>query len=665
MKAFKLSIITLLAAVAQLSMAQNLKLSTSYPIPGQKVKLTYNPAGTPLEGKPQIGATLFYITGNVQASCQNINLHIAGTQWEGNFTVPVNSKAFFIKPFVPEVEPLFLHMEKEIDNNHDKGYVYMVYQNKVPVKGAYAAISSIYWGGGSSWGKIKSDVPVAFQSLQKELTLYPVLKADYNRNYILLLANVNKEQHPEVIATTADSLAGLSNEADNRIAITLYKMLKDTVKGKQVTEHIKTTYPNGDQAKVEAIAAIRAQEDADKQLQLFTAYTQRFAANPYPDNKDEQYLYTYMLSPVIKSYVKKGDYAMADQLINKVNDESTKTSYYNMAANGIIKQEKDYATALSFLSKAEAIVFKIKANPGKYNKQTLTTQEYLKFQNADLDESTDLRAMILYKQNKVAEALELEEPVYARSGPNYIDFKQHYALFLTANKQYQKAMDILAALVKRGRPSDEVKTELKKNYVALHQNETGYDEYLAALNTDAKTQALDKMAKTMINNPAPQFALKDFEGKTVSLASLKGKVVVIDFWATWCGPCKASFPGMQMAMNKYKDNPEVKFLFIDTWEKGTGYEPAVKQFIADNKYPFHVVFDETDAKGKQGKVVAAFNVEGIPTKFVIDKTGNIRFKKVGYNADNQKLVEELSAMIDMAAKPVVPQGQKVTAVFDK
>jgi len=154
---------------------------------------------------------------------------------------------------------------------------------------------------------------------------------------------------------------------------------------------------------------------------------------------------------------------------------------------------------------------------------------------------------------------------------------------------------------------------------------------------------LEELRKSMMNEKAPVFALVDLDGKKVDLGELKGKVVVVDFWATWCGPCKASFPGMQKMVSKYKDDPNVKFVFIDTWERGEEKPKNASDFISNNKYSFHVLMDNDD------KVVAEYKVEGIPTKFVIDKKGMIRFKAIGFDGSDDKLINELTAMIDMAA----------------
>lgn len=145
----------------------------------------------------------------------------------------------------------------------------------------------------------------------------------------------------------------------------------------------------------------------------------------------------------------------------------------------------------------------------------------------------------------------------------------------------------------------------------------------------------------MINQIAPNFSLIDLAGNTISLQDFKNKTIVIDFWATWCGPCVASFAGMQKAVEKFKANDNVKFLFINSWERGEGIEKRVAEFIKEKNYPFHVLLD------LKNEVVTVYEVEGIPTKFIVDKNGNIRFKSVGFGGDTERMVEELSQMIDL------------------
>lgn len=132
--------------------------------------------------------------------------------------------------------------------------------------------------------------------------------------------------------------------------------------------------------------------------------------------------------------------------------------------------------------------------------------------------------------------------------------------------------------------------------------------------------------------PAPSFSLQDPEGKTHSLDDYAGRVVVLDFWATWCSPCEAVMPQIQEVHERYKDRGVAVF-GVNAWETG---DPA--QFMANRQLTYGLLLEGD-------RVAADYGVTGIPTMVVIDPAGRIVFREVGASTT---LADRLSKAIDQA-----------------
>ncbi len=183
---------------------------------------------------------------------------------------------------------------------------------------------------------------------------------------------------------------------------------------------------------------------------------------------------------------------------------------------------------------------------------------------------------------------------------------------------------------------------MKKIYNAKNKSDKGYEQYLASLkNADKGKELKEKVQNLLINKNMPDFELLDQHGKKVRLSAQKGKIVVLDFWASWCAPCKGAFPGMKLAVDHFKNDPNVVFYFINTQERKPDMKEYVTNYMKENGYPFTVLLD-TDSKASK-----AAGVGPIPHKMVVGPNGKLRFSEVGYMGSTSELADEIIEMVNM------------------
>lgn len=128
------------------------------------------------------------------------------------------------------------------------------------------------------------------------------------------------------------------------------------------------------------------------------------------------------------------------------------------------------------------------------------------------------------------------------------------------------------------------------------------------------------------------FLLKDLAGKNVSFNNYKGKVLFINLWATWCGPCRAEMPGIQSLSEKLKGE-QVEFIMLSVDKEAA--LPKVKSYLENNQFTFPVFMPHE-------YLPEQFQVPSIPTTFIVSKNGKILMKEVGTrNYDTSKMVDFL------------------------
>ncbi|MGV3657461.1 MAG: TlpA family protein disulfide reductase [Chitinophagaceae bacterium] len=610
------------------------------PKPGDVITITYEPSGTLLGTIKPIEA-VYYLLGYAPGGYKMLaadDLPLTKQKKKYVGTIKTDTAAALLT--------LGFSADKKYDNNENNGYYILLNEEEKPRKGAYSSLAVFYQYDGQRIGW-ESNNEKALSALQKEMELHVSTKKELLPMYLRLLNSVKKEEGPALVQKEIETFlkGGLKTEEDYITLQNLYGVTKQPEQAKLVGELIKQKFPNGKWLVNETMNKFYPEKDPAKKLAMLRDIETKIENNedwkPLKNNLDffrQQYLSTY---------VSKKDWDGLRKAMKEIqfDNKSQMASFYNSTAWNMQEDSTELALAEELSRFATSYTKSEMTKPTTPKPSYLTTKQWETNRKNMYGMFADTYAMIMYRMGQYKKGLPYakEAAIDIHKGAD-AEQNNTYALLAEKVLPAKKYKQELEDFVKAGKATADIKDILKRAYIKEKGSEAGFDDYVTALMKESMMKMMAELRKKMLDETAPSFALLDLGGNKVDIKDLKGKVVVADFWATWCGPCIASFPAMQKMVNKYKDNDKVKFVFINTWENADDKAKLAGDFIAKSKYNFHVLMDNED------KVVQQFKVDGIPTKFVIDGNGVIRFKSVGYNSSEDLMMAELDAMIDLAAQ---------------
>lgn len=463
---------------------------------------------------------------------------------------------------------------------------------------------------------------------------------DKFQKYLPIIEKGSIQQKDSLTNVLLNEIKSYKTEQEFRTTINILRSLGKEQQQASVEAIAKKKYPKGSLTRDAFITDVFYNASTVQEKEK--AYNDLTKKWPSKNFSEELLTYDYVLANLAQGFANDGNAPKAIHYLGEMKEKFWRGNGY-LPVGQILLSAGDTVTAAPILKTAmdDSYYYLSLPEDQKDNKARFASMGYASSMSAYVN--------ILVAQKKYNDALGYIENAL-KSAPEQADgLATVYYKSLIGTGRKLEAYNILTKLYTKGQFA--VENDLKKLYLELNGSAQGYENFNASLKETLTQTIRDHIKEMATFKPAPNFELLNLKGEKVSLASLKGKVVVLDFWATWCQPCVRSFPGMKAAQESYANDKDVQFLFMNTWERDKNYKENVLSFITKNNYPFEVLYD--DQKDPQtGEVMAAkFGVKGIPAKFIIDKEGNIRYFLTGSTPNVDYIKLEMKELIEAAKKP--------------
>lgn len=610
------------AQYSNLQPIEEVKMSAGTPI-----RYTYDPQHTRLRDADSVEVALIISSLNGFASI-DLKAVKKGKLWETEFVLPDTACALALR----------FKGEDMNDDNHGNGYIYTIYKKETPVRGAGVAAAGILIRCKRILSLGSDHATRALALYEKEFKKDPSLKEGKELDYYSALVYAKKREVYPVLDKKADSLLRMEfSEKRWSLAAGLWQLTgkraeADSLKDKIMERTGGKTGP-GERFWQHFLGL----QSADSMLAILQ---EQIKLKPVPEEKDLSFLTAITLSELAK----QGNPDKAWEYRHLLNGSDLRPGTFHQIAKAFIDAGKRLSDADSLLKVAVQIPH---FDPGKgsYLPPADLRNSYIQNQAEYYNTYADLRK----RQGNIQEAIAFQRMAVQYAGRRNSTYNETLISYLRVAGQDQELIKEASSFIAAGNGSPSMKDRIRE----IFGDKEKLRPYLDSIENMANTKMQRQLEFDMIRKKMPAFQLTKTDGTPVSLESLKGKVVVLDFWATWCVPCKRSFPAMQMALERYKKDTGVVFLFVNTWESMPREKRVaeINGFLKKNAYDFQVMLDAPLGTGSRSyQLATALAVEGIPVKYIIDRNGDIRFVSLGFTGDSNRMVAELSNMIGIAIK---------------
>jgi peroxiredoxin len=245
-------------------------------------------------------------------------------------------------------------------------------------------------------------------------------------------------------------------------------------------------------------------------------------------------------------------------------------------------------------------------------------------------EAKDPESQLTALVDKIREKLQAGERTEAALAAEIKEFDA-----LLAEHAGEKTEAVAQILFMKATLYTEVFENPEEGIKLLEQLKRDFPDTERAKGVDGTVAMMRKQAQLAVGKPFPDFQEKDLEGKPLSIANYKGKVVLVDFWATWCGPCVAELPHVLEAYQKHHANGfEIVGISLDSERE------KLTDFIKEKGMTWAQYFD---GQGWQNKLAQEYGVNSIPSTYLLDGTGKIIGKDLRGEALGETVAKALAA----------------------